>query len=376
MRQPYARRIHGRARAAARFGGRLLGAGLMSVLAVGAGLAQEPERYDYAESVMGTEFRILVYAASARAADSAATAAFTRARDLDASLSDWISDSELNRLSSLAGLDTCAHVSPELLEVLSRSQQVAQLTDGGFDVTVGPLTRLWRRAMRRGELPSEASLQGAREAVGYRKLRVDTARKCARLTARDMRLDLGGIAKGYAADEMLKTLKSHSLSAALVDAGGDIAVGDAPPGGSGWLVETSTINKKGRLVTKSFSLSNTAVATSGDRYRYLEVDGVRYSHIVDPRTGRGITTRRLVTVLAPSGIEADALASAISVMGIEGLRLADKAGYGARLIELTSTGARGREVSLMKNTFPTSIEKRPAINEPEPFAGPSQTIRR
>lgn len=325
-----------------------------------AGQSLNSTRYEYAESLMGTEFRIVVYASSASVADSASASAFAHARELEGRLSDWISDSELNRLSSLAGSDSCASASPDLLAVLSRAQHFAQLSGGSFDVTVGPLTRLWRRAIRRGELPHETALQNALESVGYQKLSVDTIRKCVHLSAPDMRLDLGGIAKGYAADEMLKTLRSQGLSMVLVDAGGDIVVGEPPPGNPGWRVETSTVGESGDIVSENVTVSNAAVASSGDRYRFLEVDAVRYSHLVDPLTGRGITARRLVTVVAPSGAEADALASAISVMGSKGLRLADKPGRGARLIELTDNGAHRLEVALLNRTIANTSAHLPA----------------
>jgi thiamine biosynthesis lipoprotein len=153
-----------------------------------------------------------------------------------------------------------------------------------------------------------------------------------------MSLDLGGIAKGYAADEMLRTLTSHGLTMALIDAGGDIVVGEPPPGSHGWLVQVSTVDTSGRVVQEDLRLTNAAVASSGDTYRYLEIGGVRYSHILDPATGYGITVRRLVTAVARSGIEADALASAISVMGCNGLRLAEQTSRRAWVIEVARDG--------------------------------------
>ena len=294
--------------------------------------------HDFAEVVMGSEFRIVVHSADSSVVRVAARAAFARARDLDARLSDWRSDSELSRLSKIAGVDSCARVSPDLLYVLGRGQEFAIASEGSFDMTIGPMSRLWRWGRRRGQLASQARLRHAREAVGYRKLVVDSARQCVRLTAPEMRLDLGGIAKGYAADEMLRTLKAHGLTMALIDAGGDIVVGDPPPGSHGWLVQVSTVDESGRVVQESLRLTNAAVASSGDAYRYLEIDGIRYSHILDPMTGYGITVRRLVTAVARSAIEADALASAISVMGCDGLRLVEEKSRRAWVIELAGDG--------------------------------------
>src|SRR5204863_5100341 len=125
-------------------------------------------------------------------------------------------------------------VSDELFDILQKSQRVAELSDGAFDVTVGPVVRLWRRARRTGELPDSEMLTRARTSVGWKKLHLNAREKAVTLTAPNMQLDLGGIAKGYAADAALAVLKEHGISRALVAASGDIAVGDAPPGLSGW----------------------------------------------------------------------------------------------------------------------------------------------
>jgi thiamine biosynthesis lipoprotein len=125
-------------------------------------------------------------------------------------------------------------------------------------------------------------------------------------------LDFGGVAKGYAVDEAMKVLKKFGISAAMIDGGGDIAVSEAPPGEPGWSIERS-VYKVGELTTQMLYLTNIAIATSGDTYRYLDWEGKRYSHIIDPRTGMGVTTRQIVTVLAPTCMEADAWATAMSV---------------------------------------------------------------
>ncbi len=347
------RRAGGRSRAIDLCGTRILPVFVMAaamLAQVAIGQNAKPERFEYEEAVMVSEFRIVVYAPNAQIAERAATDAFARAHVLDSLLSDWTSDSEVSRLSLVSGADTCVAISEDLLYVLLHAQRIACASSGSFDVTIGPLTRLWRWAMRRGELPPDDRMRAAGDAVGYQKLVVDERARCVRLSVPNMKLDLGGIAKGFAADEMLKTLKSHGLPMALVDAGGDIVAGEAPPGEVGWRVRASAVDAEGGLTSEDLWLSEAAIASSGDRFRYMEVDGTRYSHIVDPRTGQGLTVRRLVTVIAPSGIEADALASAISVMGDEGLRLADKPTYGARLIEFADGLATWRDVSELKRS--------------------------
>ncbi len=310
--------------------------------------AQEAIRFTYSAAIMGTEFRIVVHALDRESADRAAATAMGRGREIDSLLSDYRSSSEISQLSQVSGTDSCAAVSPELLFVLKRAQRVATESDGAFDVTIGPLSRLWRWAMRRGQLPSKSKLDAARTSVGFRHLHVDSLNRCVRLNVPDMQLDLGGIAKGYAADEMLKALSSSGFSSALVDAGGDIVAGDKPPDAPSWIVDSRWVTPDGEVSWKGLPLSNGAVATSGDRHRYLVADGIRYSHLLDPRTGMGLTQRRHVTVVAPSGIVADALASAISVMGPDGLFLADRPGFGARIIESNDDYSRAFEVGLLR----------------------------
>lgn len=281
------------------------------------------ERYTYSQPQMGTEFRIVLYAEDRARADRAATAAFQRIAELDASLSDWRPDSELNRLctrSDRAAPTSPVRVSEDLWKVLAACHQWSERTDGAFDATVGPLTRLWRRAIRQSEPPDEEALAAALRSVDWRSVELDAAARSVRLTRRFTRLDLGGIAKGYALDEALRALARHGVDRALVDGGGDVAAALAPPGAEGWRVfvpEADHPQGGVRLL-----LASGAAATSGDAARFLEFEGRRYSHIVDPRTGWGLTSRVQVTVLAPSGLEADVLASAASVLGPEkGLRL-------------------------------------------------------
>jgi thiamine biosynthesis lipoprotein len=313
------------------------------------GYGQSLSRFTFSEAIMGTEFRIVLYGADAAAVERAVAAAMLRGREIDSLLSDWRSDSELSRLARLAGADTCVAASQDLMSVLEYAQDVAVRSGGAFDVTIGPMSRLWRWAMRRGHLPPEPRLVAARKAVGHEKLIVDFSAGCIRLTTGEMRLDLGGIAKGYAADEMLRTLTPFGITIALVDAGGDIVAGNRPPAATGWVVETRSIGGDGSRETDVLYLANAAVATSGDRYRYLDADGIRYSHLLDPRTGFGLTQRRHVTVVAPSGMEADALASAISVIGEAGLHLAERPGYGARILDGQGPETKILEVGILKD---------------------------
>ncbi|MFQ5445854.1 MAG: FAD:protein FMN transferase [Saprospiraceae bacterium] len=269
------------------------------------------QRFEYVESHMGTEFRIVFYTSDETLANAAAAAAFRRIDELEQIFSDYIPGSEVSRLSATAGTGEKVLVGDDLWKVLSFSQRVAKETKGAFDVTAGALTKLWRRAFRQKKFPEEADLEAAGKTVGYKKLKLYKKQRVELSTAGTL-LDFGGVAKGYAVDEAMKVLKQHGISAAMIDGGGDIAVSDAPPGQPGWAIERS-VYKAGKLDSQMFFLSNKAVATSGDTYRYLEWEGKRYSHILDPRTGMGVTTRQIVTVLASTCMEADAWATAMSV---------------------------------------------------------------
>jgi thiamine biosynthesis lipoprotein len=282
---------------------------------------------------MGTPFRIVLYAMDKPSADTAADAALTRIKELNDILSDYDTDSKLSRLSQTAGSGKAVKVGYDLWRVLERSQQVARETGGAFDITCGPVVSLWRKARREGKLPEADKLAEARRAVGYDKLRLNVRARTAELLAPYMQLDLGAIAKGYAVDEAMKVLRSHGIRSALVSGGGDLVVSDAPPGTNGWRIELAPLDVTNAPVTEFVTLKNAALATSGDIFQHVEIDGTRYSHIVDPRTGIGLTDHSLVVVIAEDGMTADALSTSVSVLGPEkGLKFAESHGACARVV--------------------------------------------
>ena len=288
--------------------------------------ADEPklERFRYEEPHMGTKFRIIVYAPDQATADRAAKAAFERIEELNRIMSDYDPESELMRLCAKAGGDPVA-VSEELFFVLSKAQEVAKLSDGAFDVTVGPVVRLWRLSRRTGKLPDPEKLAAARELVGYEKVTLDAKNRTVQLTKKGMLLDLGGIAKGYAADEAIAVLKKHSLTRALVAAGGDIAVSGPPPGEEGWKIEIEAADDEEGKARRTLIMHDVGVSTSGEKEQYVEIDGKRYSHIVDPKTGLGLIGRMSVTVVAPNGIASDSMTKVVMILGPEkGLAIVEK----------------------------------------------------
>lgn len=286
---------------------------LLGALAAGCqGVGSGPEevRRERTEVHMGTAFRIVAYGGDAARVDAAMHAAFARIAALDASMTDYDRSSELSRLSSTA-VDEPVEVSPDLFAVLELAARISRDSAGAFDVTVGPAMALWRRARRQGELPTRQRLEAARAAIGADLVELDPAAGTVRLARPGMRLDLGGIAKGYAAQAAFEVLEAAGFPRALVDAGGDVVCGDPLPGADGWSIGLTALDGQ---PAKSIRVERAAVATSGDLFRFLEIDGVRYSHVLDPRTGLGVIGRRQATVVAPDGALADALASVACVL--------------------------------------------------------------
>jgi thiamine biosynthesis lipoprotein len=266
-----------------------------SVLVFCAVSLQGAERYRASEPQMGSIATITLYADSPEQAQQAFIKAFARITELNGVLSDYDPNSELSRIC-----ESARRPGKDLSSILSFSAKLASETEGAFDLTIGPLTRLWRQARKERRIPTLAEVDGALERVGYTKL------EGSRCTVAGMQLDAGGIAKGYAADEALAVLKSLGISRALVAMSGDIVSGDPPPGKDGWNV---MVADQVRL------LRNEAVSTSGDEFQHHEVQGVRYSHIIDPRTGWALRNSRSIAVIAKTGMETDAIATAVSVGG-------------------------------------------------------------
>jgi thiamine biosynthesis lipoprotein len=273
-------------------------------------------RYQRTQIQMGMSFGVVLYAPEEGAANRAFQAAFARIEALNAIFSDYDPESESSRLCDQAPTTRPIAVSAELAEVLAQGQQLSERTEGAFDVTVGPLTKLWRRARRNYQLPDPERLNAARQAVGFRHLVVDRQHRTVELKRPQMRLDFGGIVPGYAADEALRVIAQFGITRALVNASGDVTVGDPPPGETAWKVDLAPLEPKGKP-SRSVWVTNASVSTSGDAFQFVEIDGRRYSHILDPKTGYGLTCRSSVTVIAQTGLQADSLATAVSVLGPE-----------------------------------------------------------
>ena len=285
---------------------------LMTLLLTGC--ARPLQRFEFTRLCMGVQTRIVAYSPEQTRAESAAAAAFERIDRLDAVMSDYRRGSELNRLSDAAG-GPPVPVSRDLFDVLLTSQDVALASGGTFDITVGPAVALWRKARSTGRLPEPDQTARALALIGWERLELNRTARTARLTTPGMRLDLGGIAKGFAAEEGVRSLRARGIGRCLVALAGDVFVGDPPPGDPGWRIEIR--GEQGSGPTGTLLISNSAVSTSGDTEQFFVLGGRRYSHIIDPRTGLGIPDRRSVTVVAPRGAWADALATPACILGPE-----------------------------------------------------------
>lgn len=273
-----------------------------AMLLAAAPLPAQP-RHEFTELHLGVAVRLVVYSADSGAARGAARAAFDRIAALEEIFSDYRPHSEVRRL---AAADTgWQPVSAELAVVLAAALHMADASDGAFDPTAGALTALWRDSRRTGRLPEPDALRRARDRADWRSLRVDSTTARVHLSRRGVALDLGGIAKGFILGQAMDVLRQRGLSRALIQAGGDLVLGDPPAGRPGWHVENAG---------PGTPLHNLAIATSGTGEQWVEIAGVRYAHLVDPRTGLGLTRHVEVTVIGPDPMLADALATAAALL--------------------------------------------------------------
>ncbi|MFN8349652.1 MAG: FAD:protein FMN transferase [Spirosomataceae bacterium] len=274
--------------------------------------AAQTKRYTFEKGLMGSPFKLVFYTSDDSLAQKAAQNAFKRIEQLNEIMSDYADGSEINRLSARSGSGEWVPVSKDLFAILAISQEISQKTNGAFDCTIGPVVQVWRRAVRQRVFPTKQEIREAKAKIGYRKMKLDTVGQKVLLTQPGMRLDIGGLGKGFAAEEAVKVLKTYGITSAMMDAGGKIVLTDAPPGAKGWKIVISN----GSDSLKTLELANTTLATSGPTYRHLDFNGVRYSHIVDPKTGIGLRFHVRTTVIASDGTVSDALATAFSVSGI------------------------------------------------------------
>jgi len=273
------------------------------------------QRFEYVNPKMGTKFRLKFYAPNQVTAERVARLAYNRVEKLNAIFSDYSPSSELNHLCAKPHGKPIP-VSSDLFNIIQQSQQLARETGGAFDITAGPSVRLWRQSRKHVQMPTADSLAAATKRVGFQKIRLNPRKRTVTLMSAGMQLDLGGIAKGYAVDEAMRILKQNGIRRAFVAASGDMLTSGPPIGSEGWRVEIRAVDEFGNIYPRTIHLKHQALSTSGDTEQFVEVNGQRYSHIIDPRTGIGLTNRIAVTVAAASSTVADSRATAISVLGV------------------------------------------------------------
>ncbi len=266
-------------------------------------------RFHQSAAIMGTTFNLTFYTISQEHATLAANLAFKRIRELNGVFSDYQEDSEISKLSINTGQRT--PVSNDLWYLIKLSKKISRQSNGAFDISIGPLTKLWRRAIRQQQFPDSAEIIKAKNLVNYRWIKLYPLKQQVKLKKPAMKLDFGAIAKGYAIDQAYEVLKKQGITRALVDGGGDLFVGDPPPESLIWNIK----DHQGKTLMIN---AQTAVASSGDSYQNLEWNGTRYSHIIDPHSGVGLQNSNVITVIAPKATIADILSSTLSV--IEGKR--------------------------------------------------------
>ena len=281
--------------------------------------AESPELLTLAGATMGTTWTVKLPAAGAPDTTLLRGAVEAVLEDVNAAMSGYREDSELSRFNRHAG-DDWFPVSPATARVLAEAERVSRLSDGAFDVTVWPLVQLWGfgAAGRRGEAPPAAELAAARERVSWRQLAVREDPPALRKARPDVQIDLGAIAKGFGVDAVADTLAALGLEACLVEIGGELRAAGVKAPGQPWQVGVERPQDVGRGVQRVLDLGGMALATSGDYRNYFEEGGRRYSHTIDPRRGEPIAHRLAsVTVADPSCMRADALATALNVLGPE-----------------------------------------------------------
>ena len=282
------------------------------------------KRFEFSEKKMGSPFSIIFYHTDSAEAVIIARECFSIVDSLNNIFSDYSSESEVGKLA-LQTNQTDIKVSDELFSMIVRSKDAWERSDKTFDITIGALTQLWRKAKKENRFASEAEIKAAKDLTGFKNLIINERSKTISFKKSGIRLDFGGIVPGYAAQRVIDFLKTKNINIALADASGDIVMGDAPPEKEGWTIGINLPENENEIWDKKLELKNFAVSTSGDVYRYTIHEGKKYSHIIDPRTGYGVTSQRNVTVITRFGADADWLATACSILPVKkALALAKK----------------------------------------------------
>ncbi len=265
------------------------------------------------DGIMGTRITVELWADDQGQAASAIEAVLDEMRHVDESMSTYKPTSELSHVNAVAA-DGPTPISAELFDLLTTARAYSELTEGAFDITYASVGYLYD--FRRGVHPNEGQISHALPAVDYRHVLLDGRARTVQFSRQGVRIDLGGIAKGYAVDRAIDVLTARGFSHAYVSAGGDSRiVGDRF--GKPWMVGIRDPRREAGSVITRIPLVDAAISTSGDYERFFEEKGVRYHHIIDPRTGHSASKVRSATVIGPSATRTDGLSKTAFVLGPE-----------------------------------------------------------
>lgn len=267
--------------------------------------------HKYHQVSMGTVIEITLFSEDEEAARKASLQAFQEIKRIEQLMSSWIETSDVSRLSRSAGKEW-VKVSPETFEVIQKSQKISSLSEGAFDITIAPLTQLWRKARERGVPPSSEEVKKILGLVNFRNLLIHPEGKVF-LKKKGMAIDPGGIAKGYAVDRAFEILTSLGFKNLIVNAGGDLRVGGLKEN-QPWSIGIQNPRSAEKIMA-TISVSNSAIATSGDYEKFFFHQGKWYHHILNPKTGFPADGCQSVTILSKDGMTADGLATAVFVLG-------------------------------------------------------------
>jgi FAD:protein FMN transferase len=278
-------------------------------------LISAQEKYTRTLKLMGSRFDITVVAKDETQGNGYIDMAVNEISRIEKMISSWDPESETSRIIKNAGIQP-VKVDKELFDLISRAVKISELTDGAFDITYASMDRIWKFDGSMNILPSEDQIAQSISKVGYKNMILDKEHQTVFLKNKGMRIGFGAIGKGFAADKAKQLLISKGVKAGIMNASGDLTTWGTQPDGSSWMVGiTNPLNKD--KVFSWFPLDDNAVVTSGNYEKFVEIDGKKYTHIIDPRTGWPVSGLNSVTVFAPKAELADALATSVFVMGLD-----------------------------------------------------------
>ena len=279
------------------------------------GASGELVRLEKSSEAMGSTFSIVTYGGDRATLESAADAAFGEAERLDRMLSNYRPDSEWSEVNRSAGLQP-VRLSTELFQLLTDCLRYSQQSFGAFDITVGPLMKVWGFYRGEGELPQPSDIHDALARIGYRHVRLNPEARTIQFDRQGIELDPGGIGKGYAVDRMVEVLRGKGVEIALVSAAGSsiYGLGTPPDEPQGWRIAIRAPGHAKQSAAEVF-LKNASLSTSGSYEKFFRVEGRRYSHIMDPRTGYPAQGTSSVSVIAPRTIDSEAWAKPYFING-------------------------------------------------------------